>query len=157
MLPTAPRFHFVYEARVQMGERRLVGTYGGSERGTTQLLGGSFEGPKMRGTILPSTRDWPIYLKSGVRTTDVSSVFVTDDGVHLFITVRGFRYDLSKMKGLALEAEQVEPAPNPHRVAVQIEAPDDSGYEWLNNNIYVGVGGKAGADAVATLRVYRVL
>ena len=110
ILPTAPRLEFVYEARVQMGERLQVGIYGGSERGTTELLGGTFEGPKVRGKVLPSTRDWPIYLQNGVRTTDVHYVFLTDDGVRLFVTVRGFRYDLSKMKGPALESERVEPA-----------------------------------------------
>ena len=143
---------------MQIGERLLAGTYQGSERGLTQLLGGVFEGPKIRGKVLPSTRDWPVYLQNGVRTTDVDYVFVTDDGVHLFITVRGFRYDVSKMKGAALEAERAGPGPQPasrHRPVFQ--APDESRYAWLNNNIYIGVGGRGGSETVATIRVYRVL
>ena len=110
LLPREPRFESVYEAHVPSASVCRRG-HQGSERGLTQLLGGVFEGPKIRGKVLPSTRDWPVYLQNGVRTTDVDYVFVTDDGVHLFITVRGFRYDVSKMKGAALEAEAVDPAP----------------------------------------------
>ena len=65
---------------MQIGERLLAGTYQGSERGLTQLLGGVFEGPRFAAKVLPSTRDWPVYLQNGVRTTDVDYVFVTDDG-----------------------------------------------------------------------------
>ena len=40
----------------------------------------------------------------------------------------------------------MDPAPNPLRVTVQIQAPDESRYAWLNNNIYIGVGGRGGSE-----------
>ena len=160
MPPSAPRLDFAYEARVKLGELKMMGRYaGGHERGALQLLGGVFEGPGLRGTILPSSKDWPIYFGNGVRSTDVNYVFVTDDGAHLFVTVSGFRYDPPKMSGNALAAEQVQPAPNLLRVFVQIQAPEGSRYEWLNYNLFVGVAGQSvpGPDRTAVLRVYRVL
>jgi hypothetical protein len=158
--PTAPRLSFVYEARARLGEYTAMGKYaGGFERGALQLLGGSFEGPQLRGTILPSTKDWPIYYGNGVRTTDVNYVFVTDDGDRLFVTVNGFRYDPSRMTGVLAESEQVQPAPNLLRVFIQIQAPENSRYAWLNYNLFVGVAGQSapGAERTAVLRVYRVL
>lgn len=159
--PSPPRLDFVYEAKVKLGEFKMMGgVYADKhERGTLQLLGGVFDGPGLRGTILPSTKDWPIFYGNGVRSTDVNYVFLTDDGVHLFVTVRGFRYDLSKMSGTMLAAEMVEPSPNQLRVFIDIQAPDDSRYAWLNYNLFIGVAGRSvpGPDRTAVLRVYRLL
>lgn len=159
--PTAPRLDFLYEARVKLGEvKTFPGVYADRhERGTLQLLGGVFEGPGLRGTILPSTKDWPVWYGNGVRLTDVNYVFLTDDGVHLFVTVKGFRYDPTKMTGSLAAAEKVQPAPNLLRVFIDIQAPEDSRYAWLNYNLFVGVAGQSapGPDRTAVLRVYRVL
>jgi hypothetical protein len=158
--PSPPRLEFVYEARVKLGELKMMGRYAdGHERGVLQLLGGVFEGPGLRGTILPSNKDWPVYYGNGVRSTDVNYVFVTEDGAHLFVTATGFRYDPSRMSGSLLAAEQVQPTPNLLRVTVQIQAPQDTRYAWLNHNVFVGVAGQSvpGPDRTAVLRVYRLL
>lgn len=158
--PTPPRLDFVYEARVKLGELKMMGNYSDRhERGALQLLGGSFEGPGLRGTVLPSTKDWPVYYGNGVRLTDVNYVFVTEDGVYLFVTVKGFRYDPSKMTGSLLASEKVQPAPNLLRVLIDIQAPVDSAYAWMNYNLFVGVAGQSqpGANRTAVLRVYRLL
>lgn len=158
--PQMPRFEFLYEAHVSLGEQVMSGTYEGHQRGTMNLLGGTFEGPNIKGKILPSTRDWPTYLGNGVRITNVDYTFVTDDGAHLFVSVDGYRYDPSAMKGALLESEKRDPAPNLLRVFIRIKAPDDSRYAWLNTNLFVGVAGTSstqGTERTATLRVYRVL
>ncbi len=158
--PSPTRLDFVSEAHVKLGELKMMGNYADHhERGSLQLIGGVFEGPGLRGTVLPSTKDWPVYYGNGVRLTDVHYVFVTDDGVHLFVSVRGFRYDPSKMTGALLAAEKVQPAPNLLRVFIDIQAPEDSRYAWLNYNLFVGVAGTSvpGAERTAVLRVYRLL
>jgi hypothetical protein len=120
--PNTPRLEFTYEAKVRLGEFTAMGKYQGQfERGALQLLGGTFEGPNIRGKILPSSKDWPVYFGNGVRSTDVNYVFVTDDGAHLFVTVNGFRYDLSRMTGVLAESEQVQPPANLLRVMIQIQ------------------------------------
>ncbi|REE07375.1 uncharacterized protein DUF3237 [Paraburkholderia sp. BL27I4N3] len=155
--PAPPRLDFVFESHVNLGEFKLYGTYNAHKRGVMHLLGGTFEGPGIRGKILPSDRDWPTYYGNGVRSTDVQYVYVTDDGVPLFVTVDGYRYDKKEMTGPMLEAENVKPAPNMLRIFVRIHAPDDSRYSWMNYNLFVGVAGKSGAEREATLRVYRLL
>ncbi len=158
--PQEPRLEFVYEARVRLGEVKTLGTYAdGHERGTLQLLGGAFAGPRVRGIILPSSKDWPVWYGNGVRLTDVNYLFVTDDGAHLFVTVHGYRYDPKKMSGALREAEKVTPPPNLLRVFVHIQAPEGSPHAWMNHNLFVGVAGQAapGPDRTALLRVYRLL
>ncbi len=159
--PRQPRMELLFEARVRLGSLAMVGAYAdGHERGMLEMLGGEFEGPGLRGRILPSTKDWPVYFGNGVRLTDVEYVYVTDDGAHLFVTIRGFRYDIARMTGSLLDAESVQPAPNPHRVHVFIQAPERSRYEWLSHNVFIGVGGQGGIDQparTARLDVYRVL
>lgn len=152
-----PRLEFMFESKVKIGEVKLTGLYNGQQRGTAQLVGGTFAGPQIRGTILPSTHDWPVYFGNGVRLTDVAYNYVTDDGAQLFITVNGYRYDPTAMKGQLSDSENVTPAGNLLRVFMRIEAPDDSKYAWMNYNLFIGVAGSSGADRTATLRVYRVL
>ena len=156
-----PRLEFLLEARVKLGELTMAGSYAdGHERGFLSLLGGEFDGPGLRGTILPSTKDWPVYYGNGVRATDVDYVYLTDDGAYLFVKVRGYRYDRAQLDGGLLAAETMELAPNPHRAFVDIQAPQKSRYEWLSHNLFVGIGGQGAmkrADRTAVLRIYRLL
>lgn len=160
LAPKEPRLEFVFESKVNLGELKMTGKYNGYERGTLQLLGGTFQGPKISGTILPSTHDWPVYFGNGVRLTDVAYSYVTSDGAQLFVRVDGYRYEPAQMKGKLGDAEKQTPTPNLLRCFVRIQAPDDSAYAWMNYNLFVAVAGTA-ANApgarVATLRVYRVL
>lgn len=153
--PKVPQLEFFYEARVKLGELSTVGVYNGYERGVLELVGGTFEGPKIRGKVLPTNRDWPVWYGNGVRQTDVAYVFQTEDGVHLFVTAEGYRYDPAAMKGVSKAAEPVDS--NRLRVFIRIQAPDNSPYAWVNHNLFVGVAGASGADRTATLRVYRIL
>ena len=158
--PKDPRLVFVFESKVKLGELKMTGTYNGYQRGTMQLLGGTFSGPGIQGSILPTPRDWPVYYNNGVRLTDVSYVYVTNDGAQLFVTVDGYRYDPSAMKGVLGEAEHITPAPNLLRTIIRIQAPDNSPYAWMNYNLFVGVAGTAavaGEEHTATLRVFRIL
>lgn len=158
--PKEPRLEFVFESKVKLGELKMTGVYDGYQRGTLQLLGGNFSGPAIRGTILPSTHDWPIYYGNGVRLTDVAYNYVTSDGAELFVRVDGYRYDPGAMKGPLLEAEHVTPPGNLLRTIIRIQAPDDSPYAWMNYNLFIGVAGTAiasGAERTATLRVYRII
>jgi hypothetical protein len=158
--PQEPRLEFMFESKVKLGEIKMSGTYNGFQRGTLQLLGGTFDGPTIHGSILPSSHDWPIYYGNGVRLTDVAYTYVTREGAQLFVKVDGYRYDHAAMKGQLLESERTTPAPNLLRTVIRVQAPDDSPYAWMNYNLFIGVAGTSSTspgERVATLRVYRVL
>ena len=54
--------------------------------------GGTFEGPKLSGIVLPGGADWIIGRPDGVTTLDVRIVLQTDDGATIGMTYRGMRH-----------------------------------------------------------------
>ena len=52
------------------------------------LSGGTFSGPRLRGTVLPGGADW-ITQVSGHNSLDVRSTLLTDDGAHIYMTYKG--------------------------------------------------------------------
>src|SRR6201993_1775977 len=55
------------------------------------VAGGTFEGARLRGTVLPGGSDWIIGRPDGVTTLDVRIVLQTDDGATIGLTYRGLR------------------------------------------------------------------
>ncbi|MFM1894978.1 MAG: hypothetical protein RLZZ385_52 [Pseudomonadota bacterium] len=52
------------------------------------LSGGTFSGPRLRGTVLPGGADW-ITQVSGHNSLDVRITLLTDDGAHIYMTYKG--------------------------------------------------------------------
>ena len=55
------------------------------------ILSGSFEGPLIKGKVLPSGGDWPIFSnqRPNVMKSDVRAVWETIDGAKIFVTYTG--------------------------------------------------------------------
>jgi hypothetical protein len=156
--PHEPRFEFLLEALVETGAFTAAGRYDGRERGFLRILGGTFAGPDINGTVLPSDRDWPEYYVNGARTTSVDYVYKTDDGVLIFVSVDGWRYSAS-LTGPLAAFEQAHPGGNLLRAFVKLRAPDDSRYAWMNYQLFYAVAGTAvrtPAGPRSRVRIYRL-
>lgn len=156
--PSEPRPELVFEALVQTGDYTPAGKFDGHDRGFLQILGGRFSGPEVRGTILPSNRDWPVYYPNGARTTSVEYQYRTDDGQILFVTVDGWRYART-LTGSLGEFERARPGGNLLRAFVKIRAPDESRYAWMNFQLFYAVGGtsiRTPDGPRSRIRVYRL-
>lgn len=53
------------------------------------VTGGTFEGPKLKGKVLPSGGDWILIDDKGVGRLDVRATFETDDGAIIYIQYFG--------------------------------------------------------------------
>ena len=54
--------------------------------------GGHFEGPRMRGTVLPDGADWVLWRKDGAMVIDVRLVLKTDDAALISMQYVGLMY-----------------------------------------------------------------
>src|SRR5208282_396816 len=60
--------------------------------GHRQILltsGGTFEGPKLRGKVLPGPCDWFLQSPHGIGRPDVRGTFQTDDGANIYLRYQG--------------------------------------------------------------------
>jgi hypothetical protein len=58
-------------------------------RTITNVPGGTIRGPKINGTIIAPTGDWPIIMPDGSRRLDVRGTIKTDDGEIILVTYSG--------------------------------------------------------------------
>ena len=111
------------------------------------LIGGTFAGRELNGTLLPgASADWQIVLADGTALGDVRYTLRTDEGDLLYVRSRGVRHGSPEVLARLGRGENVDPSENTFRTSTQIEtaAPD---LDWLNKGVFVSVGGRY-ADTV---------
>jgi hypothetical protein len=95
-------------------------------RGIVAVTGGSFEGPRLRGTIEAPGGDWFTIRPSGSVRLDVRLLLMTDDDAAILLTYTG-------IAAPGIDGTMV------NRVAAQFEAPDGP-HAWLNDVQAIGFG-----------------
>ena len=90
------------------------------------VTGGEFTGPRLRGTVAAGS-DWAVRRPDGTVSLDVRAQLRTDDGITVFMTYSGLSTPGT--------------SENRHVVATpQFDAPCDSRYGWLNEEVCVALG-----------------
>lgn len=56
----APTLDFAFEARVSVGSSERIGHGAGDGLCFTPIIGGTFDGPRLRGGVVPGGRDWSV-------------------------------------------------------------------------------------------------
>ncbi len=103
------------------------------------VASGTFEGPKMKGIVLPGGADWIIGRSDGSTTLDVRIVLQTDDGATIGLTYRGMRHGPADVMAKVNGGEMVDPSLYYFRTAMFFETASEK-YDWLNRVIAIGTG-----------------
>ena len=144
----APQLEFVVELKVKCEGAYQVGQTPHGNRFIIPIVGGTFEGPQMKGTILPGGADYQLQDNAHGRT-ELEAIYSirTDDGVNIHV----------RNRGLICTGQDSEGRPQFYfRTAPQFEAPMDSKYAWLNNAIYVCQPSMGGEQGFICLKVWKV-
>lgn len=123
------------------------------------VTGGTIDGPRMKGTIVPNSGgDWGLVRADGSLALDVKVTFKTDDGALIYATYGGRIY--MPPPGSLFEALDFAKADHPgngdniyFRTNPVFET-SHKDYLWLNNTLAIGVG-RVAAGAVH-YRIYAV-
>jgi len=129
--------------RTPLGERRVA-----------VVSGGSFEGPKLRGTVDDGGSDWIIGHPDGALQLDVRLTLRTEDGHLIGVTYRGFRHGPAAVIARLNRGEAVDPGEYYFRIAPFFETASER-YAWLNRIVAVGLGHRLPEGPV--YRVFEVL
>lgn len=110
------------------GNRRIV-----------NVTGGTFEGPKLKGTILAGGGDWIVERNDGALQLDVRITLQTDDEALIYMTYRGIRHGPEAVIARLNAGESVDPSEYYFRIAPFFETGSEK-YGWLNRIVAVGYG-----------------
>ena len=118
----------------------ILGTHQG-DRLIIYVTGGKFEGPKLKGEVLPGGGDWFLMRPDGIGELDVRIVLKTDDGEFIYVVYKG-------------KAKSSKPGELPDwiRTAPTFEVSMKSKYAWLNSVQAIGEG--SAIDGGVRYRVY---
>lgn len=125
----------------------------GSRR-IAQVAGGSFEGPKVKGRVLPGGGDWLLLRRDGVLQLDVRLTMETDDKQHIYMTYKGFRHGPKDVIDRLNKGEAVDPSLYYFRATPYFETSAEK-YAWMNGICCVATGMRTASGP--TYHVYQVL
>ena len=140
-----PALEFVFEEIVTLGEVTVPGTTARGERVIIPITGGTFEGPDIKGIIVPGGWDWQLRRADGCTEVEADYFLKTDDGVVINVVNTGV---ICTGEGGAMLPVRTHPV---------FEAPRGK-YEWLSKAAFVGTLEPAppSAGPAVKIRFYRV-
>ena len=123
-------------------------------RGIYPVNGGTFEGPRLRGKVLPDGADWVIRRADGATMIDVRLGLMTDDGAAIAMSYTGLISIASGAVERFRRGERVTYEETYIRTTPRFET-GDARYDWLNRVIAVANGNPPGV--VPTYQVFAIL
>ncbi len=153
-LPPAPELQFAFEAVVQIGPVMDLGLTPQGRRRVIPIAGGRFEGPAIRGRVLPGGADWQILYADGSAELEARYTLETDAGSLLYASNRGFRHGPPDVLHKLNAGELVDPRSYYFRTVATFEG-GSTECAWLTRSIVIGSGERF-PDKVA-VRFWKVL
>jgi hypothetical protein len=127
--PRAPAFEYLGKLCAEIGTRTAIENGPQGTRTIVQIVGGRFEGPRVKATIQTPAGDWITNRSDGSYRLDVRLTLKTDDGALILVTYNGIGQNTDT--GATL------------RAAPLFET-GDSRYVWLTRLQAVAIGERAG-------------
>ena len=137
--PLPLRSTFLFTLTGEVGSPIDVGVMPQGERRIVPIEGGHFEGPRLRGRVLPFGADWMSIRPDKVLAIDCRAVLEAHDGALISMSYSGFRYGRPSVMEALGRGESVDPSEYYFRIAPTFETGSDD-YAWLNRIVAVGIG-----------------
>jgi hypothetical protein len=151
--PPAPGLVFAFELRVTVGAPVMVGQVPRGQRRIVSILGGTFEGPSIKGKVVPGGADWQIIRPDGFSELDTRYMLETDKGQLIYVQNAGIRHAEPAVMEKLLKGDIVDPKLVYFRTIPTFEtaAPD---LQWLTRSLFIGTGERYPTEVV--IRFWRV-
>ena len=125
--------------RIAAAPAQRLGTVPHGIRNIVPVAGGDFDGPRLRGQILPGGGDWLLLRSDGVLELDLRITLETDDRALIYMTFQGLRDGPPEVIAALSRGEAVDPDSYYFRTVPRFETSSEK-YAFLNRIIAVGVG-----------------
>jgi len=119
-----------------------------------RLTAGSFEGPKLKGMVLPGGGSWGVLRHDEVLEIEVRITLETDDKQYIFMQWKGLRHGPKEVMDRLNRGENVDPASYYFRTTPYFETGSEK-YGWMNRMCSIATGSRKAGER--TLEVFQVL
>jgi hypothetical protein len=136
--------------QVVVGGAQKVGAVPHGTRVIAPITGGEFEGPRLRGKVLPGGGDWTLLRADGVLELDLRLTLETDDGALIHMTSFGYRHGPPEVLAALGRGERVDPTSYYFRTTPRFET-GDARYAFLNLILAVSTGDRRAEGPIYTV------
>ncbi len=143
----------LFTATIDVAEPKDLGQTPVGRRRIIDIVGGSFEGERMRGRILAGGADWQVALSDSLTFVEARYTIETADGALIYVRNHGFRHGDPAVIERLIRGEVVDPSDYYFRTTPTFETSAPQ-YDWLNRTIFVASGRRQ--PAAVELDVYEV-
>jgi hypothetical protein len=125
--------------RIIAAPPQKIGAIPHGTRSIVPVTGGDFEGPRLRGKVLPGGGDWLLLRSDDVLELDLRVTLETDDHTLIHMSFQGLRHGPADAIAALGRGEVVDPASYYFRTLPRFETSVEK-YAFLNRIITVAVG-----------------
>ncbi len=143
-------FQLLMTLQVAVGAVQKVGAVPHGTRVTAPIREGSFEGPRLRGKVLPGGGDWTLLRGDGVLELDLRVTLETDDGALIHMTSFGLRHGPPDVIAALARGEPVDPDTYYFRATPRFETGHPK-YAFLNRLVAVASGDRRPEGPIYTI------
>jgi len=136
--------------QVTVAAPQKIGTVPHGTRVTAPITEGHFEGPRLRGRVLPGGADWTLLRGDGVLELDLRLTLQTDDGALIHMTSFGLRHGPPEVIAALGRGEKVDPSVYYFRTLPHFETGDPR-YAFLNRLLAVSTGDRRAEGPIYTI------
>ena len=144
----------IFTIRSPLGDIQKLGNTPYGERRIINIMGGTVDGPKLKGKILPGGADWQIVRADGVVHLQARYTIETDSGGRILVDAEGYRHGPPDVMAALTRDETVDPSRYYFRTLMRFETADP-GAAWLNRILAIGRGARANRQV--QIEVFEVL
>jgi hypothetical protein len=136
--------------RVVVPPPQKLGAVPHGTRVIAPIASGAFEGPRLRGAVLPGGCDWTLLRSDGVLELDLRLTLLTDDGASIYMTSSGLRHGAPDVLAALARGEEVDPSKYYFRTAPRFETSAPQ-YAFLNRLIAIASGDRRANGPIYTI------
>jgi hypothetical protein len=144
----------ILTVRAELAGIQRLGAAPYGERRIINILGGSVEGPRLKGRILPGGADWQIVRADGVVDLRARYTVETESGGLILVNSEGYRHGPPEVMAALARDETVDPSRYYFRAVMRFETADPAA-AWLNRILALATGRRE--NRAVRLDVYEVL
>lgn len=129
---------------------RHIGKGPHGDRSTVIFKGGRFEGPRMRGEILPGGGDWEIVNNhDDIQTAHLDTRYnlLTHDGATIYLQTTGTRTGRREVLEKLGEDTSIGADQFRMRLNLKMECGDPK-YSWVNDCVFIASSGRVGSQVI---------
>jgi Protein of unknown function (DUF3237) len=141
---------FLMSLRVALGAPQKIGAGPHGNRVIVPIIGGAFEGPRLRGAVLPGGGDWTVMRADGVLELDLRITLKTDDDALVHMTSFGLRHGPPEVLAALARGETVDPSSYYFRTTPRFETSAPA-YGYLNRVLAVASGDRRADGPIYTI------